>query len=170
MVANGNTNIHQGVIWGFHALSPTEPLAEGRGYDTATSKVMIVMTDGENVFNTANNMNGSSILQAYGYYYNTPPGGPAYQRKNTRLGYGVTGNWQMNAIMNTLTEESCQAAKDEHIKIYTVGLNPPNEATRQMLTNCASAPSMAYFPNQPSELNTVFTTIAEQLAELRIEK
>lgn len=159
MVADGATNIHQGVIWGFRALSPSAPFTEGRAYGTATSKVMIVMTDGENTYYSSNNMNGTSYYSPYGYLW------------NGRVGtYGSDNASSMQTKTDTLTLEACSNAKAAGITIYTIGLNPPNTATRTMLTSCASEAGMAYFPAQPSELNDVFTAIAEQLSKLRIEK
>lgn len=172
MSANGNTNIHQGAIWGYHVLSPTRPFTEGRAYDTATSKVMIIMTDGENTFGTSGNMNGSSFLQAYGHFYNAPPqSGTAYTKApGTRLGYTVNNNGQMATVMNKLTEETCTNAKTAGIVIYTIGLSPPNNATKTMLENCASGTEKAYFPSNPSDLNSVFADIANQLSPLRLAK
>ncbi len=172
MSANGNTNIHQGAIWGFHVLSPTQPFTQGRPYDTATSKVMIIMTDGENTFGGSGNMNGSSFLQAYGHFYNAPPqSGTAYTKAaGTRLGYTVNNNGQMTTVMNKLTEETCTNAKAANIKVYTIGLSPPNTATRDMLKNCSSGEGFYKFPSDPNELNTIFADIANQLSPLRLAK
>jgi hypothetical protein len=169
MVADGATNIHQGAIWGFHTISPTEPFTQGSDYDTATSKVMILMTDGENTYYGDNNMNGSDFLQAYGHYYNAPDGnGTPYQLNGSRLGYSVNNYNQMTAVMNILTEETCQNAKDAGIIVYTIGLNPPNNPTRTMLENCSSGAGYAYFPTAANELNSVFAEIASKLAPLRL--
>jgi len=174
MVADGGTNIHEGVAWGFRTLSPTLPFTEGRNYGTATSKVIIMMTDGENTYwhiDRRNdpwatpNMNGTYYYMPYGYQYNDRltmhPGSTAYQNSDGDA---------LQLKMNTLTLEACTNAKNAGITIYTIGLQSPNQTTTNMLTSCASEPSKAYFPTQASELNTVFTSIAEQLSQLRIEK
>ncbi len=169
MVAAGATNIHQGVIWGYHALSPTEPFTEGRGYDTAVSKVMIVMTDGENTYYGEDNMNGSEFLQAYGHLYNAPMSeDDPYELNGGRLGYSVESSWQMPTIMNTLTSETCENAKAEGIEIFTIGLEPPNEALENLLISCSSGAGYYYFPEDSSELTDVFIEIANQLAALRL--
>ncbi|WP_189426432.1 TadE/TadG family type IV pilus assembly protein [Devosia pacifica] len=161
MEANGGTNIHQGTIWGYRALSPTAPFTEGVAYnEDATSKVMIVMTDGENTFYTANNINNARFNQAYGF--------PANQRE----GDGSSSDYSMARRMDTLLLESCTNAKNDGIKVYTIGLatgstsNPT--AIRQLLRNCSSGTDYAYFPNQPNELQDVFLSIAGQLAQLRL--
>lgn len=169
MVARGATNIHQGVIWGYHVLSPTEPFVEGDDYDNAVSKVMIVMTDGENTYYGNNNMNGSDFTQAYGHLYNAPiTGGNAYELNGGRLGYSVNDDWQMPTIMNTLTGETCENAKAEGIEIYTIGLEPPDETLENLLIACSSGSGYYYFPESSSELTAVFTDIANQLAALRL--
>ncbi len=166
MVAEGGTNIHEGAAWGFRVLSPTAPFTEGRDYGTATSKVMIIMTDGENTYYPRSNMNGTDYYMAYGYAWNNLAHLP-----DGRLGtndYEYTSTQQAN--MNTKTLATCENAKAAGITIYTIGLQPPNTTTRDMLKACASETSMAYFPTDPSQLNAVFVTIAEQLAQLRIER
>ena len=174
MVADGGTNIHEGTAWGFRTLSPGEPFTEGRAYGTATSKVLIVMTDGENTYWHVDrrhnswgtpNKNGTYYYMPYGYQYNDRltmhPGNTNYQNSDG-------DNLQLK--MNDLTLEACQNAKDAGITVYTVGLQSPNQTTTNMLTACASSPAKAYFPSAPSELDNVFSSIAEQLSQLRIER
>ena len=49
MAASGNTNITLGVIWGMHLLSSTTPFTQGVPWsEVETTKVMIVLTDGDN--------------------------------------------------------------------------------------------------------------------------
>lgn len=156
MRASGGTNIHQGVMWGFHMLSPTEPLTEGRPYDSATSKVMIVMTDGENTHAASGNMNGSHWYTAYGYPY------------NERLGEVGDSTAELQVIMDTRTTTTCTNAKLAGITIYTIGLSAPNQKTKDMLTACASSAGKAHFPTDPSQLKGVFTEIADELSKLRL--
>jgi len=158
MVAGGATNIHQGAVWGFRALSPSEPFTEGRPYDQATAKVIILMTDGANTMYAANNMNGAYYYSAYGFPYNRRIGAPGWSSS------------QLVAEMNVRTEEACSNAKNAGITVYTIGLDPPNSTTRNMLKNCASSNETAYFPTKPSELNSVFAAIANQLSALRLSQ
>jgi len=48
LVANGNTYIAPGVLWGWRLLSPNQPFADGAAFDGKTRKIMVVMTDGAN--------------------------------------------------------------------------------------------------------------------------
>ena len=176
MYPQGFTNIHQGAIWGFHMLSPTEPLTEGRDYTTATYKVMIIMTDGENTYDgwSSYNMNGGSGYWAYGYPWNNPGtcGGVSCKRMRSAAYNNPTSESQLIAAMNTRTVETCNNAKapPSNITIYTIGLNSPNGTTTQMLKDCSSGTGYWFFPNQSSELTAVFTEIASQLSNLRLAK
>ena len=159
MKADGGTNIHQGVMWGFHMLSPTEPLSAGvNAYNSATSKVMIVMTDGENTHSASSNMNGSSWYVAYGYPY------------NDRLGEPGDSTSELQTEMDVRTKATCANAKAAGITIYTIGLSPPNQSTKDMLTDCASSPGKARFPTDPAQLVDVFSEIASELSNLRLAR
>ncbi len=175
MSAGGTTNIEQGVVWGFHALSPTEPLTEGRDYDEATSKIMIVMTDGENVVNYANysgsNPYGSSSWTAWGYRSNK-----RLLTESTTPRDSVATSAQVSAEVNRRTVLACANARAAGITVYTIGLSAPNETTRQMLRDCANPSAVVdgstrnyyYFPSNASDLTDVFEEIASQLSELRL--
>jgi hypothetical protein len=162
MDANGGTNIHMGAMWGWRVLSPQEPFSEGVGYDKGASKVMIVMTDGENTaYPSGDNFNNTYYYSMYGLHY------------NERMGDLSSTSWQIRTEMNKRTLQVCQnaKAKDVDIEIYTIGLGVSSgSANGTMLTNCASDAGKAYFPADASELNDVFTAIADQLSDLRLSK
>jgi Putative Flp pilus-assembly TadE/G-like len=159
MYANGDTNIQHAAVWGFRALSPTEPFTEGAAYSANVSKVMILMTDGENWVHSYGNMNGSAYYSAYGFPY------------NQRLGQVGWSTSDMQTVMNARTLDVCTNAKAAGITIYTIGLSTPaGSAAETMLKACASTTSKAYFPQQSSDLNTVFMQIANELMVLRITK
>ena len=156
MNAAGSTNIHMGAVWGHRLLSPSEPFTEGRPYNQETTKVLILMTDGENTMYSAPNLNGAYYYSAYGYPY------------NGRLGAMGWDNTQLRNEMDARTIEACDNAKAKGIVVYTIGLSPPNSATQAMLQNCASEPDNAYFPTDPNQLNAVFAQIATHLTALRL--
>jgi hypothetical protein len=162
MGPDGATNIQAGVMWGFHVISPTEPFTDGKSYDSATSKVMIVMTDGENTAGSVSDWTGDTWYQPWGYPYSGHLTGADTAALQTE--------------MDNRTKTTCQNARDAGIVIYTVGLavsstsNPT--AVTAMLNNCATDPDAqhAYFPANSTDLVTVFQTIAGQLADLRLAK
>ncbi len=178
MVALGGTNIHEGTAWGFRALSPGAPFDQGAPYDEATSKVLIVMTDGENTaYNLSNycsssaqrSLNGSCYYSAYGYPSNHTGATP-------RMGPLATSNANLVNQMNERTLQTCANAKAEGITLYTVGLatNTVTQSTeavvRAMLTNCASTSDRARFPSRASDLKETFTAIANDLSALRLAR
>jgi hypothetical protein len=172
MNADGGTNIQQGAIWGYHALSSTEPLTQAAPYSSgAVSKVMILMTDGFNepdYRSYSDTWNGTGIYYSWGF------------RKDGRLPDtdGIIGNENeynahnskadMSETMDEKTVATCNNAKAEGIRVYTIGLNPPSQATRDMLESCSSGDGYYFFPEDPSDLIDVFTQIANQLAQLRL--
>jgi Flp pilus assembly pilin Flp len=176
MKAEGGTNIHEGTAWGMRVLSPGAPFTEGGPYDEAISKVMIIMTDGENTAYQTNNLNGASYDTAYGFPYNS---------RNTnanstsggnieRMGPLGATNAQLVTQMNERTAQTCANAKAAGITVYTIGLatNKVSQSTpevvRAMLTNCATTADRARFPNQSSELKATFADIADDLSALRL--
>ena len=184
MSAEGGTNIHQGAVWGFNALSPTAPFTEGSAYNSATSKVMILMTDGENTaYNLSShcddpqrNLNGSCYNSAYGFPYNSKNtnGNSSSGGNIERLGYLGAPNSTLVTDMNTRTSQTCENAKAAGITVYTIGLatSQAQQSTQQvvetMLRNCASTPERAFFPQTPGELRSVFADIANDLSALRL--
>lgn len=191
MTAEGGTNIHEGTAWGYRVLSPSLPFDQGDAYDTATSKVMIVMTDGENTAynlsthcgSTQRGLNGSCYNSAYAFPYNS---------KNTSTTSSSSGNIERlgpvesasgsilstNATlvseMNTRTYQTCENAKAAGITVYVIGLatsqavQSTQAVVEAMLRQCASTSDRAYFPQTPGELKAVFEDIADDLSALRL--
>jgi len=65
------------------------------------------------------------------------------------------------------TALACANVKAANIKIYTVRVI---DGDANLLRTCATKPQMYYNVNQASELNSVFSSIAQTLANLRIAK
>ncbi len=51
MVATGNTNVTIGMVWGWHALTKSEPLTDASDPKNDLDKVVILLTDGDNTEN-----------------------------------------------------------------------------------------------------------------------
>lgn len=184
MVAEGGTNIHEGTAWGFRVLTPGEPFTEGAKDDEATSKILIIMTDGENTDYNLSNYCNDAMRSLNGKCYNTAYGFPN-NSKNTsatstsggnieRLGSMSSTNAQLVVAMNERTSQTCTNAKEAGITIYTIGLATDKvsqstpEVVRAMLAGCASTPERARLPAQSSELKAVFESIANELSALRL--
>lgn len=171
MSAQGGTNITEGAAWGWRVLSPTAPFTEGGPYDTATAKVMILMTDGENTAYQYGNMNDAQYYSAYGYPWNsTEHSRPA----GTRLGTSTATDAELEGGMNDRLATVCSNAKAAGVTIYTIGIatdqtsNP--SANEALLTGCATDPRKAYFPTSASALQGAFVAIANELSALRLSQ
>jgi hypothetical protein len=68
---------------------------------------------------------------------------------------------------DTRTALACENIKAGGVKVYTVRMM---EGNASLLEACATSKSMYYNVEQASELNAVFTDIAQKLATLRIAK
>ena len=64
-------------------------------------------------------------------------------------------------------QKACDNVKAANIKLYTVRVIDGNAT---LLQNCATKPEMYYDVQQASQLNSVFSSIAQNLANLRIAK
>lgn len=163
MVANGNTNIQQGTVWGMHALTSGEPLTQALPQAPGrVAKVLIVMTDGKNepeLIASTSDMNGSAYY-SWGFRY------------DGRLGpkTAVDTATEVTTVMDDRTKAACEYAKQHRgIEVYTIGLGA-STATKIMLTSCASSTTHAYFPTNATQLNAVFRSIADKLAALRLSQ
>lgn len=162
MIASGNTNIGEGVAWGWRTLSPTAPFTEGRAYDDPDNKkIMIVMTDGQNTYTASSNHNKARYgALGYGKPYATPTSG--------RLGTTYTSAAYVSG-MNARTIAACANAKAHGIKIYTVAFRLESDpATQALLRGCASEPGDAFVAADGATLITTFENIAREISKLRL--
>jgi Flp pilus assembly protein TadG len=153
--ANGNTNITEGVAWGWRVLSPGEPFTEGKDRSTGVQKIMIVLTDGANVFGTNGTGLGSSY-SSYGYLV------------DGRLGISAGGQSATNTLMNSRTLAACDKVKAEGIEVYTIRLEEPDVKTGTVLKQCASVPDHYFDVPTRTMLDEAFGKIRDKIVKLRI--
>lgn len=159
MRAGGATMINLGLAWGWRMLSPrwtgmwggvmdsTEPKLPLDYAHPGMNKVIILMTDGDNTF-------GSNNYTAYG-----------------KLSDGRISTSQTTAenALDTRTANLCTEIKNKGILLYTIALGTGvSTASKTMLKNCATSPAYAFVSPTGTELQNVFTTIANQLNSLHI--
>jgi hypothetical protein len=125
MQASGNTNIGEGLMWGWRTLSPGAPFTEGRDYEIgANAKYVILMTDGENFLGATPNHNKSAYA-AYGY------------AAKGRLGTTYTSSGY-TAKLNERTRKACANTKSAGSR-SSPSPSGSRTAPRRRLC-CASAP------------------------------
>jgi Flp pilus assembly protein TadG len=83
-------------------------------------------------------------------------------------GDNTQNRWtSIQADIDARTAKACAAVKAANIKLYTVRVIDGNAT---LLQACATKPDMYYNVQNAAQLNAVFTTIAQSLANLRIAK
>jgi hypothetical protein len=158
MRAFGMTNIQEGLMWGWRALSPEQPFMQGEPRDNEVNrKIIVLMSDGANTHYGINSPN-KSMYSAYGY------------ASNGRLGPPTSSTYTLVARMNERTREACENAKADDVLIYTIAFDLHNSTTRNLLRDCASSSAMAFTPDDGEELIAAFETIAAELSNLRIAR
>lgn len=164
MDGNGNTLIGSGLLWGWRMLStnwqglwgvtghPLSVCANGVNANCASSKVIVLLTDGDNDVNS-----GSPYTNPYGDPTTVPPYG------------NLVGTDNANA--NTLLLNACSAAKASGIIIYTIGLDTNGtmaNTTKNLLKSCATQSSYYFYAPSTTALATTFTSIAGSLSKLQL--
>ena len=164
MVATGNTNVAMGMVWGWHMISPNAPFGDGSPYGTKNvSKVIVLLTDGDNVMSETNNPNDSTY-SGYGY---------VWQRRlknawNTALDIGASGNDRRDA-MDSRQAKTCENAKAKGVIIYSIGVGVSTHS-KSILQDCASTSDKYYDVTDSAQLTAVFDAIAGSIQNLRIAK
>ena len=81
-------------------------------------------------------------------------------------GENTQNRWSSStSTIDARTQKACDNIKAANIRIYTVRVIDGNA---NLLRNCATNPTMYYDVDQASELDNVFSSIAQNLANLRI--
>ena len=83
-------------------------------------------------------------------------------------GENTQNRWTSStSSIDSRTQKACDNAKAANIKVYTVRVINGNSS---LLRNCATKTDMYFDVDQATELNSVFSSIAQNLANLRIAK
>lgn len=153
MTANGWTNILQGTTWGWRVLSSAAPFTEGRDEgDSNNRKYLVIMSDGENTYQSQNNHN-KSMYGAFSY--------------TSKARLPISG---APTKMNEKTLTACDNAKAAGITIFTVAFRAAatSYAARSLLQSCATSPSHALLASNGEALKKAFQDIGRQISRLRI--
>ncbi len=156
MRASGYTHVAEGVGWGLRVLSPGEPFTEGTSYDNKEiTKAMVLLTDGENTFETRGNHNGSTYT-AYGYLNQARLGSSSY--------------WTAINAQNQLLDQACDNVKDAGIVVYSFAYNVSSATQRNLIKSCASSPEKYFDPPSNAALVKNFQMVADELRRLHLSK
>lgn len=139
------THIPSGMIWGVNLLSPTAPFQQGAAYDPANRrprKILVLMTDGVNTLT-----------------YRPSDGAHVKPSKPSDLA-------QTDADLTSI----CNYAKTNKIEVFTVGLNVPTLAGRNLLRTCATDNDHAFLAEDSAALEAAFREIARSIGVVRLVK
>ncbi|MER9526610.1 pilus assembly protein [Mesorhizobium sp. M0292] len=196
MAPTGNTNVPEGLAWGWRTVSSNEPFTQGRpNTERGNDKVVIVLTDGANTYSigpsndmTSNYAKNGSTYAAYGY---TGPNFPKPVEPATRLFVNTTvakttyTATNYTAALDEQMQTLCANAKNSNILLMTVSLDlvsskPAEKTAIDALKKCSSDSRFRKDPTDPSKpaklywnatgatLSQSFKEIADELSNLRI--
>jgi hypothetical protein len=155
---NGSgTNVSEGLMWGWRVLSPEAPYTDGKSFtDPTVQKVVVLLTDGENVVYGASGTANKSDYGSYGF-----------------MASGRFGALDQNVAARNVdgwVQQTCTNLKAKDVMIYTITLEANTPANTALYGPCASRPEM-YFPSpSASQLSGIFSNIAAQLVALKLTK
>jgi len=178
-VSNGNTNIQHGVAWGWRTLTPKEPFTGGRdASDETNRKYMIVLTDGENTYNSQSTPNETYFGPwGYGKHDRIEQGMTASDRVGTPY-VGVNLN-TYEKKMNLHTVQTCNNAKKDGVTIFTIAFDiSDGSSAKELLAACAGSGVVNnklvmqngtfYYDVSASGLQSAMAAIAAQISTMRI--
>ncbi|MBX3581585.1 MAG: hypothetical protein KF810_06810 [Rhizobiaceae bacterium] len=189
MRPTNNTNVPEGTAWGWRTLSSNEPFTEGRdNNEKGNDKVVIVLTDGANVYGDqggTDSAGNKSTYAAYGYagqkFASTEPTGRLYKGTSVSKTTYTSSNYQ--AALDEHMRAICSNAKGSNVLMMTVALDldETKTADKKQITELKSCASDSRFRKGPdgqpaklfwnatgATLSTVFKEIADELSNLRI--
>nr|WP_316650867.1 pilus assembly protein TadG-related protein [uncultured Gellertiella sp.] len=138
MIAQNETYIPAGILWGWNTLSTAAPYSEAAAPSTDLKKYMIVFTDGDNTLRSTVPLHVSDF---------TDPDAT----------FGAAGTSTMLA--------TCTNAKAAGITIFTVSVGAISPTTSRSLISCASDPSKSFAVASSSQLASTFQGIANSIME-----
>ena len=154
--ASGSTNIAQGMVWGWHILSPSAPFKEGDRYSEKVQKVIVLLTDGNNALNTREGHPGGSDFSAYGYLENERLDGVNKKDNSAEL----------SDAMDDRALRVCKNAKKKGIRVFTIRLSLEDDKSEALLTSCASRPEDFFDVRDSDKLQQAFEQIADRISSL----
>ena len=178
--SGGGTNQAEGLAWGWRVLSPTAPFTEGAPYGDDVRKVIVLMSDGENT-NVGTDPVVGGDYSAYSHmgFWRDYAGGdlittllfgilhgvlPAQFRRN------INSSNSYVTYVNNRERQLCTNIKNTGIEIYTVIFRETDQATEDLMRQCATSPQHFYRANNAAELARAFDAIGTGIGSLRLTR
>lgn len=190
MAPTGNTNVPEGLAWGWRTVSSNVPFTEGRpNSEKGNDKVVIVLTDGANTYGVvsdASSSNNRSTYAAYGYtgLVNSASGSVTRLFMNTGVPSTTYTSTNYTAALDEQMKTLCANAKANNILVMTVSLDlvdtkSDEKKAMDALKECSSdsrfrkdeatgKAAKLYWNATGATLADDFKEIANELSNLRI--
>lgn len=180
LVAKGNTDLHEGVMWGWRTISPNGPLQDGAPYQS-TDKAIILMTDGMNFYPVVplQDSNGSASpgISGYddlGYSFYDHGRVPVQANGQDYPAIETTDNNQQSPALDELTREACANARAAGIQIYTIGFQATDiisASGQQLLKDCVNDdPTHFFLVTDETSLAKAFSSVSLGVSAPRLVK
>ena len=166
MTANGPTLIAEGLMWGWRAISPTEPFTKVEASasfpaDTISTynhprwlKIMVLMTDGDNDLSPGVDTLNGTVYSAYGRGTET--------LANNRFGSTASGNKETE--LDNFMATACSKIKAAGIELYVTSFGSGvSTATRTRLQNCATDLDNYKHASSSADLSAFFNHIGQDV-------
>ena len=160
------TNSAQGLIWGWHMLSPEAPYPDAADPKTSAGakwqKVLILMTDGENNIDRMAHDHYSKPM-AYGYSYQDRLflEDDDASKDDLKDAYDIELDYKSIRI--------CHRLRAEGVKVYTVGYDiSKGSRAWAMLQACAIEPEASFLAKDADALEKVFEKITSYVVDLHV--
>lgn len=158
MQAGGTTNVPMGLVWGWHTLSPNAPFADGAAYsDSRVRKIVVLLTDGDNVNNTTANPDNSEYT-GVGFIWQG--------RLGTDMDVASSAQRRADRLDERFTE-LCRNMNNQGITIYTIGVQVSSQSQR-LLSGCAGDSNRFFNVSNSAGIGTAFSQIAGSIDQIRI--
>lgn len=164
MIAQGNTDIPAGLAWGWNVLSPAGPFADGKPYkDSEWTKVVVLMTDGNNE-NNEGNAKDESYYSGIGYMWQ----GRMDATSGTKSKRTTLRDQRLAAMCSKVKDAGNTKADDpDTVVMYTIRVEVKNGSS-SVLKDCASDEHKFYDVQNVNKLVAVFNEIGGSIQKLRI--
>lgn len=182
MTPNGDTNLVVGIMWGWRTISPNGPFAEtgspsGKGlrkpagYDSMTTKVIVLMTDGFSHWASNPYSPYKSTYSAFRYMANNRLASFGANFKGNDQS-GATNARNYRAQVDAAFISACTNAKAAGIVVYTIALSTKTDLIdsqgEDALRKCASGDSIFYNASNKDSLKSAFAEIAKRGSKMRL--
>lgn len=162
----GGTMTNMGLVWAWRTISQNwrglwSGVPTDRPYDNGTLnnyKAVIILTDGDNVFNACSGTFCRGSSTPFGYL------------ADGRVGSTVSST--AVAALDSKVTTICNNMREQGIMIYAVMFDLPagSSATRTLFSNCVGDPSHFFDAVDSAQLQSALKTIAMDLTKLRISQ